>query len=110
MIEENVLMAANNYEQKYYFNNRFDKLPEDIKKELNIIAVMFTTRIGGIITFYFDEETGEIMIETDHNEEDILYDEIGSGLEVRKLQLENKELFEQLQLYYNSMELINKQK
>lgn len=103
MIEENVLCAANNYEEKYYFNPRFNNLPEEIKKELNIISVLFTTRIGGIITMTFDEENGEVIIETNHNEEDILYDEIGSALEIKRIKRENSELFEGLALYYNAM-------
>ena len=29
-----VLCGANSYEQKYYFNQEFKSLPEDVKKEL----------------------------------------------------------------------------
>ena len=32
-----VLCGANAYEQKYYFNEKFSKLPEPIKEELHIM-------------------------------------------------------------------------
>ena len=36
-----VICGANAYEQKYYFNPVFKQIPESIKKELNIISVIF---------------------------------------------------------------------
>ena len=44
-----VLCGANAYEQKYYFNPVFKEIPESIKKELNIISVLFTQEAGGKI-------------------------------------------------------------
>lgn len=37
-----VLCGANAYEQKYYFNEKFSRIPESIKEELHIICVLFT--------------------------------------------------------------------
>ena len=34
-----VLCGANAYDRKYYFNSKFDKIPENIKEELHIICV-----------------------------------------------------------------------
>ena len=42
-----VLCGANAYEKKYYFNNKFDKIPENIKEELHIICVLFTCALYG---------------------------------------------------------------
>ena len=42
MSENTVLCAASAYEEKYYLNPSFSKLPEDIQKELKIISVLFT--------------------------------------------------------------------
>ena len=47
MGENTVLCGANSYEQKYYFNSDFDKLPDSIKDELKIMCVLFTEDIGG---------------------------------------------------------------
>ena len=48
-----VLCGANAYEKKYYFNNKFDKIPENIKEELHIICVLFTEEVGGVFTIGF---------------------------------------------------------
>ena len=94
-----VLCGANTYEKKYYFNKEFDKIPESIKEELHIICVLFTEEVGGIFTLCFNEE-GELEIETDAADEDYLYDEIGSGLLVRKIRDTKQELLQSLSLYY----------
>ena len=77
-----ILCGANAYEQKYYFNPLFSKIPESIQKELNIICVLFTQSAGGVFTIEFEDD-GEITMETNVDEDDITYDEIaaGSGVE-----------------------------
>ena len=99
--EDNVLCAASTYEQKYYFNQRFDALPTGIKEELQIMSVLFTEEVGGIFSLVYDGE-GNLMLETEADEEDILYDEIGSALKVKQLQETKKELFESLELFYKT--------
>lgn len=102
-MEENsgriVLCGANAYEQKYYFNENFKGIPESVKEELHIICVLFTEEVGGIFTIVFEED-GSVSLETDAYEEDILYDEISSGLLVREIRMQRQELLESLSLYY----------
>lgn len=97
-----VLCGANAYEKKYYFNKDFDRIPESVKEELHIMAVLFTEEVGGIFTLCFDEE-GKLEIETDAAEEDYLYDEIGSGLLVRKILNTKQELFQSLTIFYRAL-------
>ena len=97
--ERIVLCGASAYEQKYYFNKLFDKIPQSIQDELHIICVLFTEEVGGIITFAFEPD-GTLVIETDAAEDDFYYDEIGSGLLVRKIRQTRQELMESLSLYY----------
>ena len=99
MEEKIVLCGANAYDKKYYFNQKFDKIPDSIKDELHIICVLFTEEVGGIITFAFDEE-GTLVIETNAFDEDFYYDEISSGLLVREIRRKKQELFESLSFYY----------
>ena len=99
MEEKIVLCGANAYDKKYYFNQRFDKIPDSIKDELHIICVLFTEEVGGIITLAFDEE-GTLIIETNASDEDFYYDEISSGLLVREIRRKKQDLFESLSLYY----------
>ena len=94
-----VLCGANAYEQKYYFNPMFKQIPDSIKKELNIISVLFTQEAGGIFTIVFEED-GSISMETNADEEDITYDEITAGLLVGEVRRKRQELFEALRIYY----------
>ena len=94
-----VLCGANAYEQKYYFNEKFNRIPDAIKEELHIICVLFTEEVGGIFTIVLEED-GSVSLETDAYEEDILYDEISSGLLVREIRMQRQELLEALSLYY----------
>lgn len=94
-----VLCGANAYEQKYFFNEDFKGIPQSIQDELHIICVLFTEEVGGIFTIVFEED-GSLALETDAAEEDILYDEISSGLLVREIRRQRQELLESLNLYY----------
>ena len=100
MYQENVVLCgASAYEHKYYFNEDFASLPEDIRKELQILCVMYTEEIGGVLTLEFDTE-GNLQFLTRALESDGLYDEIGSVLRIKKLREEKKELLESLETYY----------
>ena len=94
-----VLCGANAYEQKYYFNEQFSGIPESVKEELHIICVLFTAEVGGIFTIVFEED-GSISLETNAEEDDLLYDEISSGLLVGEIRRNRQEMLESLQLYY----------
>ena len=99
MMDKVVLCGASSYEQKYYFNQDFKALPEHIKKELQIMCVLFTEDIGGVLTMEFTPE-GELDFKVQADDKDYLFDEIGSGLKIRQYQREKKELLESLELYY----------
>jgi len=94
-----VLCGANAYEQKYYFNEQFNGIPDSIKDELHIICVLFTEEVGGVFTIVFEED-GTLSMETDAEENDFYYDEISSGLLVNEIRRTRQELFESLRLYY----------
>ena len=88
MGEHTVLCGANAYEMKYYFNEQFDSIPESIKNEL-----------GGVFTIAFEED-GNIVLETNADDDDIYYDDVSSGLMVAQVRQHRQELFEALRLYY----------
>lgn len=95
-----VLCGSNGYNKKYYLDKKFEGLPSQIKDELKIMCALFTEEIGGVITLSFDDEDGELLIETSCDEGDLLYDEIGSGLLVKKMRDTRKDFFEALEMYY----------
>ncbi len=94
-----VLCGANAYEKKYYFNEKFNGIPESVKEELHIICVLFTEEVGGIFTIVFEED-GSLSLETNAEEDDIYYDEISSGLLIGEIRRNRQELLESLSLYY----------
>ncbi len=97
-----VLCGASSYNKKFYFNEDFDLVPQQVKDELKIMCVLFTEEVGGTIQLMYDEN-GNLEIVVDKEEDDILYDEIGSILKVKQLQREKKELFESLETFYKVM-------
>jgi hypothetical protein len=100
MYQENVILCGSSkYTKKYYLNEDFNSLPQQVKDELKIMCVLYTEEIGGTLELQFDEE-GNLSLITNAEEGDLLYDEIGSVLMIKKLQKEKAELFEQLETYY----------
>lgn len=100
MYQENIVLCASSaYEKKYYFNEDFKALPEQIKQELQIMCVLFTEDVGGIFSLEFEED-GKLLMKVDSDEGDYLYDEIGSVLKVKELQRTKTELLEALEIYY----------
>lgn len=94
-----VLCASSAYEKKFWLNEDFKALPEQIKQELKIMCVLFTEDIGGILSLEFEED-GTLVMRVDSEESDYLYDEIGSVLKIKQLQREKEELLEAVELYY----------
>ena len=100
MFEEKiVLCVSNSYEKKYYLNDDFQSLPQQVKDELKIMCVMYTEDVGGALTLKFDEE-GTLIFEASADEGDLLYDDIGSVLKIKQLQNTKGELLESLEMYY----------
>ena len=94
-----VLCGSNAYDKKYYFNPQFEKLPENVREELQIMCVLFTEEVGGIFTIGFTPN-GNVVMDTRAEEGDRLYDEIGSALLIKKLRREKQEVFQSLEIYY----------
>ncbi len=100
MYQENpVLCASSAYDQKYYLNDDFKGLPDQIKDELKIICVLFTEDVGGVLVMEFEED-GQLLLTTQSDEEDLLYDEIGAYLKIKQLRKDKEELFEAIEMYY----------
>ena len=97
--ERIVLCGANSYKKKYYFNEDFSGLPEQVKQELKILCVLFTEEIGGTLTLEFLED-GTLTLNVSHEDADYLFDEIGSELKIREIQREQSELMLALERYF----------
>ena len=95
-----IMCVSNSYTQKYYLDKKFDKLPKDVKDELKIMCVLYTEEVGGIFTMMFDSD-GELQLISSCDEGDLLYDEIGSELLIKKMRNSKQELFESLEKFYS---------
>ena len=96
-----VLCGANGYDEKYFFNPDFDKLPKSIQDELRIICVLFTKETGGIFYLYFDED-GSLEMEEKSAEEDVTYDNVSAALLMSEVRRARRELFGQLEEFYGA--------
>lgn len=97
--ENMVLCGASSYVQKYYFNEKFNLLPEEIKNELKIMCVSFAEEAGGILTLEFDN-SGDLKFCVRVDDGDFYFDEIESGLKISSYQRKKEELLSQLELFY----------
>ena len=96
---EVILCASNAYNKKYYLNNNFNGLPEAIKEELQIMCVLYTEDVGGVLELVYDED-GSLEFRTSFEEGDYFYDEIGSVLKIKQYQNVKRDLLEALETYY----------
>ena len=71
MDEEIVLCSASSYEQKYYLNPEFESLPEAVKQELQIMCVLYTADVGGVLLLVFDENGKAVYSSVDKKQEEV---------------------------------------
>lgn len=101
-----VLVSASSYTQMYYLNPEFKSLPTEIRNELRYICIPLAEKLHCIFTIGF-YNNGLIYIETSAEEVDYDFDEIGSQLEIKRLQKEKATFFETLQLWYKLYKTTN---
>ncbi|MGI6095106.1 MAG: DUF6145 family protein [Lachnospiraceae bacterium] len=94
-----VLCGASAYEEKYYFNEDFSSLPQQIKDELQIMCVLFTQDVGGVLILEFTEE-GSLEFRVEAQDADAMFDDIGSALKIKEIRRTKGELLESLELYF----------
>ncbi len=97
-----ILCSASFYKQGYFLNDKFIKLPENVKKELRVICVCLAEKIKGIVIIGFYKDDASVYIEVMNQPEDYLYDEIAAKYEVGFVERENEELFSSLSLWYKT--------
>lgn len=97
-MKKEVLISVSPYVQKYYINEVFNDLPEDIKETLRAKIAVIAEKTHAIISLGFNEK-GEIFIE--YKYEDLSYvDEIGVELRIKKFQQDEGELLKSIKVWY----------
>lgn len=97
--DRTILCGSNAYEKKFYLNDEFSSLPETVKQELQIMCVLYTEEIGGILSLEFDNY-GNLLFEVSTKENDFMFDEIGSALKIKEIQRTRRDLLEGLEIFY----------
>ena len=90
-MEKQILAVASYEKQKYFIEPKFEALPEEIQKELKVICVLTAQKF---------KKEGDIYFETIKSKQCIDFDDIGAELEIKKIQLENKDLLKALKVWY----------
>lgn len=99
-MEDRVILSVSNaYSKKYYLSDDFESLPQQVKDEIKITSVLYTEDVGGILTIGF-EENGDLFLEVEADENDLLFDDIGSALKIKQMQTDKQELWEALETYF----------
>lgn len=97
-MEKQVLISVSPYVQKYYINEQFKDLPENIKETLRAKLAVIAEKTHAIITLGFSENM-EIYLE--YKYEDVSYmDEIGTELRMKKFQQDETELLKSIKMWY----------
>lgn len=69
--EEIVLCGASAYNQKFYINENFKNLPDEIKNQLKVMCVLFCADIGGTFSLFLTRK--EIWSSAPHAMRTIFY-------------------------------------
>lgn len=106
MREDVVLCAANAYHQKYYLNPEYGNLPEDVQKELKLIAVDYVEEIGGVFLMSFNAEQ-KLVLKSMHEEDDLRFDDAKAQQKIDELATRYEALFTKLETYYQALETLH---
>lgn len=98
-MNKTILSAASSYNQKYYFNDEFKRLPPAVRNEIKILTVTTAERLRGIFSIGFYDD-GSLFFEAAAEELDLNYDEIGAPLEIKRIQNEKADLISSLRMFY----------
>ena len=95
-----ILASGSYYNKKYYYNEKFEKLPTQIKKDIKDICLRYVNAFKCILLIGFYED-GEVFLETQVLEEnEFSFMEIDSKLAIKKIEDEYVDLFEGLAKWY----------
>ena len=106
MREDVVLCAANAYHQKYYLNPEYGNLPEDVQKELKLIAVDYVEEIGGVFLMSFNADQ-KLVLKSMHEEDDLRFDDTTAQKRIGELATRYEALFTKLETYYQALETLH---
>lgn len=97
-MEKHTLLSVSPYVHKYYLNEIYKDLPNDVIEILRAKLGVIAEKTNSIITIGF-YENGEIFME-EHSQDPTCYDDIGAALEIKKFQAEEVETLKSIKMWY----------
>lgn len=97
-MDKQLIVCISAFEHKYFYNPEFEDIPSEIKQELVEATAHIAEQVNGIISVGF-YQNGTVYIEQTL-QDNILVDEIGADLEIKRFQKEKKELIKSLTMWY----------
>ncbi|MCL1936174.1 MAG: DUF6145 family protein [Defluviitaleaceae bacterium] len=94
-----ILVASSVYNEKYYIESEFEKIPINIQEELKTICIKTSNYLHCIFLIGFNED-GSIYFEARAKDEDNLFKENETDEVINIIIEQNKELIESLTLWY----------
>lgn len=98
IMEKKLLISISPYVQKYYINEEFKDLPEEIKETLRAKLAVIAEKTHAIISLGFSED---MAVYLSYQYEDLSYtDEIGMELRLKKFQQDEAQLIQAIKMWY----------
>ena len=94
-----IFAISNSYSKKFFINPIYDKIPKQVKDEIQILCVTYTVDVGGILVMFFDDDD-KLVFESIKENDDFSYDEIGARYKLNQIERKQTELISQLEKYY----------
>lgn len=85
--------------EKFYFEQEFNDIPDSIKDEIKIICVTIAFKLECTFLIGFHED-GDVFFEIIKPEDAIDFDDIGAELEVKEVKRQKSELLKALSMWY----------
>ena len=104
-LNKKIIASASCYNKKVFLNPEFNGLPKEVLQDIKEICIVLAEKTHGIFTIGL-YESGEVFLETLAPANDFNYDEIGAKLEIKKLQAQEKDLFNQISIWYRAKQAL----
>lgn len=97
-MKETVIAAASSYNEKFFLNDAYNRLPKNILDELTASVVALAASIGGMATISVVDN--QIVVLGEHSEDDFDFDEIHARFMVDMFVEEKQAFLEQLLTFH----------
>lgn len=96
MDDRKIIVAANSFTEKYFFEPEFSGIPKPVQDDLRILSVTAANTLRCVFIIGFHQTTGNLYFETWDEETD----EITARTFIEKVRVDQHELIQSLSLWH----------